>query len=320
MRLVQRFRNPPRFFMAALWATCAILLSDGWLPAAAPPPVVSQIGPNRVRLYWTLPNCRVYLLRSTNGMPLESFASVVYGPGVRNYLDDSNAPAGCAISYAMATNALSETSSIVLLTNVPQVTLTISTCQTIPYQHLLRIRYVMGRTCVETPQAELAWAPTGTGRWTNFGPELVTRPELGFWGRFTADWSLPEDFDTKTPLDLRFVPMLGGWTGDTNIYSNVDLSGLFTTVSELVQPCILGNPCRDGSGVIFANLPTGTTVDIYTLSGKKVIRLPPEGIIGGKLRWDLRAATLERIRPGIYPCRIEDPEHRLFNLTLIVSR
>jgi len=314
------FSRPPKFFAPAVWAIALLILAHGQLPGAAPTPSVAQIGPNLVRLSWTLPNCRVYLLRGTNGAPLATIANIVYGPGVRDYFDDTTAPAGFTLSYAMATNLLSEVSPVALLTNVPVVTLTISTCQTIPYQHLLRMRYVLGRTCRETPWAELSWAPAGTGRWTAFGADLLNRAEIGFWGRFTADWSLPAEFDTKTPLDVRFVPMLGEWTGETNIYTNIDLSGLFTTVSDLEKPCILGNPCRDGSEVTFANLPAGTTVDIFTLSGKKVIRLFPDGIVGGKLRWNLRTASLERVRPGIYPCRVEDPEHRLFNLTLVVSR
>lgn len=296
------------------------------LDAVAGPtsPSLTALGPNMVLVKWTTPYCRVTVYRSTNGIEYTGILSVNYASGGRNYIPDSNAPSGYVLSYALATNTASGTTSDLsspsFITNYPAVTITIVTCQTIAYDHALRAQYTVGRTCGEHPTVEFSWRPSGTGAYAILGSELISRPVPGYPGRHVADWSLPADFDTRQRLDLRAIPSLGAWTGTAATYTNIALDLLFTSVSDLEKPCILNNPCRDGKDIVFANLVAGTRVTIYTLSGKKVAGLAPEKIAGGRLPWNLVNDAWERIHPGIYPCLLESPDKDIRYLTLIVSR
>ena len=73
-------------------------------------------------------------------------------------------------------------------------------------------------------------------------------------------------------------------------------------VDNLSNIVVYPNPFRMGDGrneIMFANLPNGCEIFIYTANGKKLIDLANDGFTGG-VRWDLKNEWGDKIASGVY--------------------
>lgn len=66
-----------------------------------------------------------------------------------------------------------------------------------------------------------------------------------------------------------------------------------------------GQSGTEADGITFANVPQAGDIEIYTLDGRLVRKLPiPAGLVIPKLKWDVRTAGGERAASGVYIWRV----------------
>lgn len=66
-----------------------------------------------------------------------------------------------------------------------------------------------------------------------------------------------------------------------------------------------GQSGTEADGVTFANIPQAGDIEIYTLDGRLVRKLPiPAGLVIPKLKWDVRNSGGERAASGVYIWRV----------------
>ena len=82
------------------------------------------------------------------------------------------------------------------------------------------------------------------------------------------------------------------------ILSNARLTPPITTMDQVF---IRNNPCRAGSVITINNVPNGTVATIYSVSGRRMIELPPSA---GIISWDVTLANGKAVGPGVYLCHL----------------
>lgn len=66
-----------------------------------------------------------------------------------------------------------------------------------------------------------------------------------------------------------------------------------------------GQSGTEADGITFANIPQAGDIEVYTLDGRLVRKLPiPAGLVIPKLKWDVRNAGGERAASGVYLWRV----------------
>ncbi|MBI4977641.1 MAG: right-handed parallel beta-helix repeat-containing protein [Spirochaetes bacterium] len=79
--------------------------------------------------------------------------------------------------------------------------------------------------------------------------------------------------------------------------------------SEVVESAyVFNNPYNGVGDIVFKDLPTNSTVSIYTVSGKLLTKLSlPEGDVNGILTWNVADANGRLASPGVYVCYVNSP-------------
>jgi hypothetical protein len=77
------------------------------------------------------------------------------------------------------------------------------------------------------------------------------------------------------------------------------------------------NPWQNNGAVIFANLPKGSSVGIYSISGRLIKSLEIEN---GSAKWDMAGKQGKPVVSGVYFYRISMPGQKMLNGKLTVMR
>lgn len=81
-----------------------------------------------------------------------------------------------------------------------------------------------------------------------------------------------------------------------------------------------GLPGFEGERVVFAKLPVGSHVKIFTTAGDDVVDLGPETMDGGNIYWSTRNREGESVSAGVYLYKVEMPSREDFWGKLIIIR
>jgi hypothetical protein len=117
-------------------------------------------------------------------------------------------------------------------------------------------------------------------------------------GLGSARWLVPADFDTSKSYSVVITATIDGVTADSAPIV-LDLSKLFMSTSDLSKALLINSPYRGNEkGIIVANLPSDTKVEVFTVTGKKILTLAPANRFGQTV-W-VPASTGKKILPGVY--------------------
>jgi hypothetical protein len=117
-------------------------------------------------------------------------------------------------------------------------------------------------------------------------------------GLGSARWLVPADFDTSKSYSVVITATIDGVTADSAPIP-LDLSRLFMSTSDLSKALLIHSPYRgDEKGIIVANLPVDTKVEVFTVTGKKILTLAPANRFGQTV-W-VPASSGKMQNAGIY--------------------
>jgi hypothetical protein len=117
-------------------------------------------------------------------------------------------------------------------------------------------------------------------------------------GLGSALWSVPADFDLSKSYALVITATIDSVSADSEPMP-LELEKLFRSSRDLSKAIVLNSPYRGlEKGILIANLPVDTKVEVYSATGKKIATLLPANR-NGQACWDPTVSN-PKIKPGIY--------------------
>jgi len=118
-------------------------------------------------------------------------------------------------------------------------------------------------------------------------------------------------FDGNGNWTLRMTPVSGDGSGNVTVAAG----GLFNAVRVYPNPYKAG---RGDTGITFDQMPVGSSIKIFTVSGRWVTTLAADG--GGKATWNLTTDSGDKAASGIYLYLVTDGQGDKIHGTLTVIR
>ena len=93
------------------------------------------------------------------------------------------------------------------------------------------------------------------------------------------------------------------------ISGSIPSQGLLNTIRVVPNPYIASSNYNENEykrKIYFYDLPEDWELQIFTITGEKVISLEPDGSDPGKASWDLRTVNNQEVAPGLYVFVVEN--------------
>lgn len=149
-------------------------------------------------------------------------------------------------------------------------------------------------------QVAFDYRETTRTNWTPIPGTLLSRDTADNRDQtMTNRWNTAA-LDPYRRYDVRITPSTALMPGEPQVLSNVDIAPVWTDMKGVVAA---NNPSRNGTPLIFLNVPNDGRIDIYSVSRRPVTSLPkPPGT--PYIKWNLNTSSGRRVPPGVYICEV----------------
>ncbi|MEK6793454.1 MAG: hypothetical protein AABZ39_01660 [Spirochaetota bacterium] len=244
---------------------------------------------------------RIY--RSTNDAAYSLAATV---PANTTNYDDCGLAGGVRYFYRLsAMNAAGESAQAGPASAFCAITLSLLNAAVIlmPVENKVQFMYTLVKSIITSASLAFDLSPAGASTYLPL-PGTIEGPCIAAsGGDLVNTWTIPAGFDISRRYDLRITADIAAVTNAVTVVSNVDITRMFSTTSNLNYACALNNPYRGSGDILFANIPSDTTLKVYTLSGRCIVSMPAPSD-GSRLAWNALTATGKKAAPGVYLCRL----------------
>ncbi|MBI4979192.1 MAG: discoidin domain-containing protein [Spirochaetes bacterium] len=135
---------------------------------------------------------------------------------------------------------------------------------------------------------------------TNITPSMTN-------GIFTAPWDTLQAGITNGTYFIRVTAVNAAGLATNTMPISFEVSNL-RAAPDLKAAYVFNNPYTGSGDIVFKELPTNTTVSVYSVSGRLIAKIVMEtGDKTGMLSWDVTDDNGRTLSPGVYLCYMHSP-------------